>query len=693
MLILSILKRLGIYLLFVAVLVFCRLGSVVQAQKLKRIEQLKHSEIYRNDNGNNLIITPNEQPDKQYICIEYKPAPHLQKKNKGIRRIVLKCIADELKDKLSDSIVANTTIVADKQRITIFFDSIVSDKFFTILNHVTEEPEWKNLDIHKNSFITNEFAPQLPPYEVIKRKNKRIFYTAGHPLGEPYIKENIGNLSPKQCTYYYNLHLKYSKKNFLSRLNSKDSLIKSGLLKFHNLALPSLENPKFPAPVLPEHNIIHFFESPAKLISDDTYLNIIYSSGFEPDKKNYSVYKLTGYIIGAYEIGLLSKALIKNTGIARHSFSSFETNFGMLEHNLGLILLPKNLAKAPEHISFLIDSIQNKSLSRTEINQLKNKYIEHFKAKLINNGNLIPLQSDILNYNLPADYFSSYFTLVRKTDIDDIQQFANKYLQTERYTMSVFGKKQKIKEQLVYTAQRAEIISYDKNESVYLNLPYGFNARSIIEAFIEKTGAEEKPDAHYISSVTTYSIQKQIVTAKTEIFRRKNKYLRKNYNITDSLKADAYQKILFDKQHPEKFSGTESVKLSSKDSAKICEMRFRFPELKFLKEDYSLKILGTDTVENQECYTVEIRHKHYPYRKSYYKTSDSLKLKTEIFKDSTIQESVLFKSYIPIGKQKEKLLPSVQILKAEQYNAKSVVDSVNFNLRIPKVFFKTKGIK
>ena len=661
------------------------------AQNSELLKQLKNSEIIRNSKGNCFIFTELPKTEKQYLKILFYPQLHLQKQEKGINNITLQCIAQNLKEEFADSIITNSDVSSDEYSVTIFFDSINSDFFFDILkrNIDSSNTSFSNLPEIKRNFIYTNFVPQLPPYEYIKQKNAKTFYTENHPNGEQFTKQGITNITAENCKNYYNKVLLPAKKHFLVGGKLNDSIIKKRLLLDFNKKIADIKKQKeFSKPKLPEHNTIYFYENPTELISEDTYLTLIYTSEINIDEKNYALLQFTNYITGAFKKGLLYTNLITKSNIAEYSFSEMSIKNGIFEHTIGLILLPNKLTEANKAINSFMDSLINEPITKIDLIALKNNYNEQHKLQLKEISDLIPLQEDILKYNLPVNYFFDFYKLINKTSAKEIQRFAKKHLHSKRYTITVFGKKEKMTDQLLLSATDAEINAFDKKQKKYNHIPYGFGAQDVIAQFIKKTGAEKIPDPHYIVTETNYKFKNEQVTSETEIFRKNNKYLRKSYNKTDFAKKKAYKTIIFDGKHSYNKTKTGLKALAGTDSAMVSEMSLQFPELSFHKKEYTLTLLGIDSTENEECYEIKITgHKLQP-RISYYSTKDSLKIKTVTFKDSVPESTTLFKNYKKTGKKGKKLIPTLQLLIKKEYTATSKIDSINYNVKIKNAVFE-----
>jgi predicted Zn-dependent peptidase len=664
----------------------------LNAQNFELLKQLSKSEITEVTDNSRLILSSDEKITTRYIHIQFKPRLHLQNRQKGINEICMRAISDELKNTFSDSTAANLQVFAEAYAIKISYDSLLnSGFFFEKLKTIMLEPDFSQITSknYHREIIKNNFAPQLPPYEVLKRKNASIFYGSDHPLGEQINKEGISETDAGACENYYNSHLKNAEKDILVICNPQDTLLASKVRRLFNDFPRQTMSTEFAPPKIPGHTLLYFYESPQELMSSDTYLNLIYAkSDFNLDEKNYALYQFVNYSLSAHKIGLLDYSLTDTSAAALHTFSEMRTKGSILEHNMGLILKAKNLEKALINISRLMLKLRKEKLEPKRLQILKTAYLKKFESEINSPKNLVILQKDIARYRLPTDYFSDYNRKIQAINAADIQNFANRYLQSDKYTVTVFGKEKLLKDQLLFSSSQAEIKQYIDSEDDFKITPYKFSAEDVIRRFLSKTGAGEKNGSHFIAVKSRYEFEHETIETYTHIFRKNDKFLQKKFNRSDSTDTKPFDTKLFTGNKAYKKAGDNYTELKGTDSLRLLELKEAYPEQKYLNKETRLKLIGIDTVNQEPCYAVEIHKPQMLHRISYYSLNDSLKLKTETIKDSSIFATVYFDAYRPAGGKIKKLIPAKQRLEMNDYKVVSELDSVNFDIKLKNNLFK-----
>jgi len=661
------------------------------AQNTELLKQISKSQVTEISNESRIILSPVEQTSVQYIYIRFKPPQHLQNRNKGINELCMKILADNIKN-IPDSMAFGLKTISEPYAVRISYDSLAgTDSFLNQLQAVILSPNFSDLRKrnYQSDIIESNFPPKLPPYEVLKRKNASVFYGSKHPLGEPWSKEGINEINAADCENYYNNYLKNAEKDILVLYKPQDTLLHRAIRSLYNDSASQIPANVFPAPQIPEHSLLYFYESPQELISSDTYLNLIYTkSGFKLDKKNYALYQFINYSLSAHKVGLLDYSLTDTSETALYSFSEMRINEDILEHNMGLILKPENLEKALSNITKLMQSLRKEKLTPERLQTLKTGYLKKFESEIKSPKNLIILQKDMARYRLPADYFSDYQRKIQQISAADLQNFASRHLQSDKYTVTVFGKEKLLNNQLLFSSSQAEIKQYIDSENDFKITPYKFSAEDVIRRFLIKTRANEKSSSEFISVKSRYEFEQEIIETTTHIYRKKNKFLQKKFNRSDSLNKQPFDTKLFIKNRAFRKTEENYSELKGKDSLMLAELKQSYPEQNYLNNKTCLKLTGTDTVNQTLCYVVEIDKPQMLPRISYYSVSDSLKLKTESLKDSSLFSTLYFGAYIPAGSKSKRLIPAKQNLKMRDYSVISELDSVNFDIKLKNNLFK-----
>jgi zinc protease len=121
-------------------------------------------------------------------------------------------------------------------------------------------------------------------------------------------------------------------------------------------------------------------------------------------------------------------------------------------------------ANAIDEILIEIDSLKERLISDSRLNEVKNYIIGSFPMNLQSNSQIAGLISNIKLYDLPDDYYNRLFTEVSKSTAEEILNLSKKLFEKRNFIIAITGDAEKIKDSLTKFGS-VKIIREDEHQS------------------------------------------------------------------------------------------------------------------------------------------------------------------------------------------------------------------------------------
>lgn len=145
-----------------------------------------------------------------------------------------------------------------------------------------------------------------------------------------------------------------------------------------------------------------------------------------------------------------------------------------------------------------IKRIKTEKVSDEDLKNAKAKYVGDFVLALERPQTIANYALNIKLNNLPDDFYKTYLSKINAVTADDVQRVANKYFTSEKARVIVVGKASEVLTNLEKTG--LPINYYDtfanptEKPELELKLPEGVNVKSVINAYFDAIGGQEKLD-------------------------------------------------------------------------------------------------------------------------------------------------------------------------------------------------------
>lgn len=342
-----------------------------------------------------------------------------------------------------------------------------------------------------------------------------------------------------------------------------------------------------------------------------------------------------------------------------------------------------------------MNRMRNEKVSQEELEGYKNYMAGTFALGLENPRTLARYAINIAKNDLPKDYYKNYLKNIEKVTADDVMRVSKKYIKPSVAHITVAGdKKSNIKKLEKFGPVTVyDVYGNEVNDAPAKALPKGLTAKQVIENYLEKTGGQSKWAAvkdmtkQMSMNITGMPFEMKIVSQKKE----GNKIYQETSAEMQGQKQ-VFRKTVFNGKTGTKMemgqAGPSTTKLEGKDAEETKAEAAMCDELSYLSNGYKLKLAGTEKVDGEDCYAVEVTNPKGETSTSYYSMNSGLKLQ-EISSVESPQGKLTVTAKLGNYKTVEGLKVAHSIEQsAGPQKIKITVNSVKVNSGVPNSIFE-----
>ena len=283
----------------------------------------------------------------------------------------------------------------------------------------------------------------------------------------------------------------------------------------------------------------------------------------------------------------------------------------------------------------------NEPVDESSLELTKNFMTGSFARSLESPQTIARFARNVLQYDLPDDYYATYLERLEAVTVQDVQEMAARYLKPENAIIVVAGNQNEVAETLIPFSATGEVEFYDAFgrpvvEGELAAAPEGYTAETVIERYIEAIGGRERLES--IEDLT------QKMTASLEGMEiNMNSYQKApHYLLVKSKMGDmVVSQQLFDGEMAKVQSQmgtqefTEGMQFDEMKLQAVMNMELHYDEF-----DIQTELLGVKAVNGRDTYKVELTYPSGNQTQDYYCVETGLKVKS-----SQMQATSYFSEY------------------------------------------------
>ena len=515
-------------------------------------------------------------------------------------------------------------------------------------------------------------------------------YGKEHPYGEPLTEETVQAITSDGIKQYYQTYFKPGIAYFVMvgdiTLAEGKALTdkyfgswKGGPVKF----------PEFSEPPARKATQVAFVDKPGAVQSVITVTNTLTLKPGTPDV--LPAVLMNNILGGGVFSGRLMLNLREDKAYTYGATSSLSSDRHTGNFTAGAQVGTMVTDSAVTEFLYEIRRMRDETVSEEDLRMNKDVMAGEFARALESPTTIAEFALNTIRYNLPKDYYATYLERLEKITREDIQAMAKKYLQPDNCLILVVGNKAQIAEKMNKFDPTGKVSFYDRYGNPVSEAPAAISgdvtASQIIEKYIDAIGGKQALES--VKNITTKA------TGKAEAMGRKIEIAITTYQADGdkmcqemSMDGRLMNKQVFDGQNGWAEAMGRTQDSEGKDLERQKESARLFPELFYTSPGFEIKLAGTEKINGNDAYKVEVKSPSGAFANEYYDLVTGLKVRVVAVMEmqgQTIESVSDYSDYRPVDGIK---FPFVMKQTVAGQTIETTVDEIDLKTPVDPARFK-----
>lgn len=326
------------------------------------------------------------------------------------------------------------------------------------------------------------------------RVDNLLTYGKNHPYGEFTSETTLKNITLQDVKDLYNKSFKPNNA-FLVIMGDVDfKTVKKQVTKlFGNWQKGEIANSTLPEIKNPKTTEINFINMPNAVQSELAIINVV---DLKMGDKDYYAALLANQILGGGGTGRLYKNLREDKGYTYGAYSGIGASRYASRFKASSSV--RNIVTDSAVVETMkeINKVRYQISTQEELDIAKAKYVGSFVRNVEKPSTIANYALNILQNNLPSDYYEKYLANINAVTLEDVQNAALKYFRGDKARIVITGKGIDVLKNLEKTDYIIKYFDKEGNPTVKpemtLPIPKGMTATSVVDKYIEAIGGKDK---------------------------------------------------------------------------------------------------------------------------------------------------------------------------------------------------------
>ncbi len=474
---------------------------------------------------------------------------------------------------------------------------------------------------------------------IARKVDGLLTYGKNHPYGEFTTEKTLKNISLQDVK---NLYAKTFKPNnaYLVVLGDVEfKKVKKQITKlFGSWKKGAMSSNTLPEVKNPSTTEINFIDMPNAVQSE---IAIVHAINLKMNDKDYYAALLANQILGGGGTGRLYKNLREDKGYTYGAYSGIGASRYASRFKAAASV--RNIVTDSAVVEFMkeINTLRYKKATKKELEIAKAKYLGRFVRAVERPSTVANYALDILQNDLPKNYYENYLKNINAVTLEDVQNAAIKYFKADKARIIITGKGMDVLKNLEKNSDY-KINYFDKEGNptskpeMSKPLPSGVTKETVIDKYFEALGGKDKIKA----LKTTMVVYKASVNGRD--IEQTEKRNDKNYGNFIAMGGNLIMKVIINKEET-KMNGQAMPPNMSKGMSYNAGT---FPEIGFVV-DSNVKLTRIESIDGKEAFVLTKKGEVISVD-SYYSIESGLKIKevrTINFGGKTQTQEEVFSDY------------------------------------------------
>lgn len=502
-------------------------------------------------------------------------------------------------------------------------------KLLEIMSDVVKNSDFKQeeLDKLKTQYISNIQSQKDDPDAISSNVSRVLLYGKDHPYGEIMTEETIENVTLEDAKNVYNTYFKPNVAYLavvgdITMAEAKELVTKY----FGDWKRGEVPTHSYKTPEKPTAPRVAFVNKPGAVQSVISVFNTIDLKPGSPDDITASI---TNGILGGGFVSKLNLNLREEHSYTYGARSSISADEWVGSFSASAKVRNEVTDSALTEMIKEVMAMRSGDITEDELTTIKNYRSGTFAIGLESASRKASYAINIDKYNLPQDYYATYLKKVADITLADVKSVSKKYINPMQGYILVVGNQEEVAEKLKQFSPTGVIQYYDSygnevEETTAKPAPEGVTAQSVLAAYIDAIGGEKNVEKVKSISMdmkaTMQGMPLEIeitIDGEGKLFQA----IKMNGNVMQKQVYNGEKAIMSGMQ------GTQN--LEGDDLNKMKEEAVLFPEMNYMKGDYTIELKGIDTKFDEEVYVLRITSPYGSEKTNFYSVESGLLLGSE----------------------------------------------------------------
>jgi len=593
--------------------------------------QIGKAETFKLDNGLTVIVVENHKlPKVSYrVFVDYDPV--LEKDAAGY--------VDMMGDLLSKGTTTRTKAQIDEA--TDFIGASMgsnangvsggclskhSDKLLTLMADVLLNPTFPQEEFDKAKRRAESGLAQSKddPGAITGRVSAVLNYGKNHPYGESMTEETLKKITLDQMKNHYQTFFKPNIAYFVAVGDVTRAQAEQQAKKYFGAwAKGTVPEQTYSLPMAPAKSQVEFVHKTGAVQSQ---FSVTYPVDLKPGTPDVIRARVANTILGAYFNSRVNANLREGHGWTYGASSGLQSDELVGSFRGGASV--RNAVTDSSITEFLkeMDRMRTERVGDEELQVVKNVLTGEFSRSLEEPGTAAQFALNTARYKLPGDYYEKYLEVLQGVTADDVQAMAKKYIRPDRAHIMVVGDQGEVAERLKSLAPNGKVNFYDTYGNPVAApssaVPAGMTAEKVIEDYINAIGGAAKvaalKDLQSTASMNMGGMQMSIQTWQ----KGGNKIC-----VEIKMGGNVVSRQVFDGEKGSQSSMGQTQTLEGTELADLKEQAAFCKELGYVSLGHKLALKGTESINGNNAYIVEVTRPDGKKTTEYYDVKTSLKVR------------------------------------------------------------------
>lgn len=518
---------------------------------------------------------------------------------------------------------------ANINALTTNFNKAFAIMADVVLNPAFEQSEFDRL---KKQSLTGLEAEKEDPGAISGHVSQKLVYGAKHPYGEFSTESTVKNITLADVKKYYNTYWKPNVAYlvFVGDITPANAQ-KLAIQYFGKWKQGMMPKSVFTAPKPLSKPVIAIVDRPSSVQSN---INIIGAINLKPGTPDVIPASVTNTILGSHDLSSrLNSNLREKHAFTYGAYSSISPDKLIGSFSASASVRNEKTDSAVQEFINEFVRLKKEAVSEKLVDTTKKQMSGDFARALESPSTVAQFALNTARYSLPADYYQNYLTNLSKVNAANVQQMANKYIDTRNMYIVIVGNAKEIAKGLdkYGDVKYFDIYGNETKPSTTKAVDASVTGESIIKKYITAIGGDAAiaavKDADMSGTAKIDGVPVDLSVSQKYIL---NTHFAMSMSagpmtlFSQSVKNGVYAKA----------QQGQSIPVEDDEKEELDEEAALISEVHYLKNNYTFTVKGIENLDGKDVYAVDVKSAKGREFTNYYDVATGFKVKETHVEDA-----------------------------------------------------------